>query len=216
MGRLYLAAGMAVLLVPILLASFLVDITKRKAIVAVALVVLVGGYFVVDNSDEFQEFYWRWSLPAFPPDETAFIAVANELRALRVDPATDARHEAALRQVEARFCALPVEADNWVGQVGQMFLTSSGDGASLAISIWPYLVVRTALFPDDTETLIRAASPVFPQVSGLRQGDVVRFSGRIVGRAGACPNDLPIAPNERLLDPEFIVRLAAVAKEAAY
>jgi hypothetical protein len=198
---------------PLLLVALVSYLRARRAILLLAAAILAGGYYVVDSSDAFQTRYWRWTLPAFPPDETAFIVAGDELHALRVEPLTQAGRAAVLCQAEARLCALPVVARNWVGRVEQTMLTGSGDGASLVVRIWPNLSVRTALFPDNSGTLIRAGSPVFDQVAGLRAGDVVRFSGTIVGHAGACPGDSPIDRNEELRDPEFLFRFVDVAED---
>ena len=211
MGVFIFLGIMGTLLVPTLLSTMIADLTLWRVILLLAVVMLVGGYFFVDNSAAVQRFYWKWTLPPFPPDETSFIAVAGELRALRVESATRTDGDAALRQTEAKLCALPDVADNWVGRVEQVYLVNSGEGASLTIGIWPHLVVRTAFFPDSTGTLIRPGSPAFAEVTGLRQGDVVRFSGSIVGHAGACPRDPPMDQNEKLRDPEFLLRFAHVA-----
>jgi hypothetical protein len=216
MGVLLIAGILGAILLPALLATLIADLTMWKVVGLVAVAMLVGGYFFVDDSDAFQTFYYRWTLPAFPPEETAFIAVADELRTLRAESASQADRDAALRQTEAKLCALPDAVDNWVGKVEQMYRVSRGESASLTIGIWPHLIVRTAFFPDSTGTLIRAGSPDFALVSGLRQGDVVRFSGRIIDHSGACPGDPPIDQNEKLRDPEFLFRFANVARQAAH
>jgi hypothetical protein len=216
MGVLLVAGILGVILLPALLATLIADLTLWKIVGLVALAMLVGGYFFVEDSDAFQTLYYRWTLSPFPPDETAFIAVADELRALRAESATRTDRDVALRQAEAKLCALPAFVDNWVGKVEQMYLVSRGESASLTIGIQPHLIVRTAFFPDSTGTLIRAGSPDFPLVSGLRQGDAVRFSGRIIGHAGACPGDPPIDQNEKQRDPEFLLRFANVARQAAH
>jgi hypothetical protein len=207
---------MLTLLVPSLLISLVADLTWWKITLLVAVVLLVGGYFFVSDSETFQTLYWRWAVPAVPRDETAFIGVADELRALRAEAASSTDQQVALRQTDARLCALPTDVDNWVGRVEQRYSLSTGEGASLTIGIWPRLVVRTALFADNTGTLIRAGTPLFATVSDLRTGDVVRFSGHIVGHDGACPDDPAIAPNEKLRDPEFLLRFEKVTKEAAH
>ena len=136
----------------------------------------------------------------------------RQLRVLRVAAATSPGHDAALREAEARLCALPAVVNNWAGRVEQRYSVSSGEGASLAIGISPHLVLRTAFFQDSTGTLIHQGTPLFVQVNELEQGDVVRFSGSFVGHAGVCPDDPPTEENEKLRDPEFIVRFNQVAK----
>ncbi|HEY3846110.1 MAG TPA: hypothetical protein VGL95_03225 [Acetobacteraceae bacterium] len=201
---------------PALLATLIADLTLWKIIGLVAVAILIGGFVVVEDSDAFQTLYYRWTLPPLPPDETAFIAVADELRKLRAESAPRADRDAALHQTEAKLCALPAVVDNWVGKVEQMYRVSRGESASLTIGIWPHLIVRTAFFPDSTGTLIRTGSPDFALVSSLRQGDVVRFSGRIIGHAGACPGDPPIDQNEKLRDPEFLLRFENVTRQAGH
>jgi hypothetical protein len=216
MGVILLLGGMLALFLPALLVTLVADLSVWKSLLLVALAMLVGGYFFVANNDAAQALYWRWTLPAFPPDETEFVTVAGKLRALRAEAATSGGDAAALHQTEARLCALPAAAENWVGKVEQTYLISTGEGASLTLGIWPHLAVRTALVPDRTDTVIHAGSPVFSHVTDLQQGDVVRFSGRIMGHAGACPDDPPTEPDEKLRDPEFLIRFTAVAKEAQH
>jgi hypothetical protein len=210
MAALFFLEIMGAIFGPILLASMIADLTQWKIIMLVSVVILIALYFAIGNSDTYQTLRWRWSMPPLPPAETAFIGVADDLRGARVAAAADARKDAALQQTQSRLCALPNVVDNWVGRVEQRFLVNSRDGASLTIGIWPHLVVRTAFFPDSTGTLIRPGSPLFAQVNELRQGDLVRFSGRIVGHEGACPDDPPVDPNEKLRDPEFLLRFAQV------
>lgn len=212
MALIFLAGFLGSLFLPVLLASMIADLTPIKVITLLTLTTLIGGYFIVGNSDTFQALYWRWTLPSFPPDETAFAGAAEELQALRLAPAANTGHDAALREAEARLCALPTVVDNWAGRVEQRYQISSGEGASLTIGIAPHLVVRTAFVPDDTGTLIRAGTPLFAQANELEQGDYVRFSGRLVGHAGACPNDPATDQYEKLRDPEFLLRFTQVAK----
>lgn len=213
MGVIMFAAIILGMLGPVLLASLIADMTWLRAGVLAVLGLLVACYFVVGNSETFQGLYWKWTLPASPAAEAAFVAAASELYAQRLE--SGAGNTTELRQAEARLCALPDVADNWVGRVTQVFLNNSGAGASLTVAFWPHIFVRTAFFPDSTGTLIREGTPLFAQVKDLQPGDVVRFSGRIVGHAGACPGDPPVDRNEELRDPEFLFNFARVAREHA-
>jgi hypothetical protein len=193
-----------------LAAAMIADLTWRQVVVLSTAAMLLAGYIVVRNSDTFQTMYWRWTMPEAPASETAFITAAEKLHALRVRDPGGSNDLAALRQAEATLCALPSTVAGWNGRVEQAYLTDSNQGESLAVAIWPHIVVRTALFPDATGTLIPADTPAFGQVHGLRPGDAVRFDGRIVGHAGACPGDPPINRNEKLRDPEFLLAFSKV------
>lgn len=217
MAAIVLLCGfLGAILIPILLASMIADLTPTKVIALLTVSLLIGGYFIVRDSDTFQTLYWKWTLPSFPPDETTFAGIADELRVLRAAAATSPGHDAALRRVEARLCALPLVINNWAGRVEQRYLISTGEGATLTIGITPHLVFRTAFFPDHTGTLINAGTPLFAPVSELKQGDHVRFSATLLGHDGACPDDPPTDANEKLRDPEFLVRFTQVAKATGH
>ncbi len=207
---------MAAVLLPVLAAGIIADLTRWKAIATLLVVLAIGGYFYLDSNDAFQMLYWRWTTPAMPPAEATFVAAANEMRVLRDDSGRGPDQVAALRQAESKVCALPADADNWVGRVTRKYLTGAGDAAALAIGIAPNIAVRTSNFNDTSGTLIRTRSPLFAQVSSLGQDDVVQFSGKIVGHAGACPNDPPIGENDKILGPEFLLHFDQVAKVAGH
>jgi len=196
------------IILPVLLASMIADLTRLQLILLVVAAALVCAYFVIDDSEAFQRQYWRWTQPTPPADESAFIAAADDLRRQRADAGGAITDK--LRQSETRLCALPTVASNWVGQVNQIYQSNSGHEASLAVEIWPHLLVRTALFADSSDTLIRAPSPVLAAAAALHPGDLVRFDGRVVGRAGACPGDPPVDRNERLRDPEFLFNFTRI------
>lgn len=199
----------------VLLAAMIADMTWRKVIVLGTAMVLIAGYFVVRDSEAFQVAYWKWGLPTVPPDEATFIAAARDVRALRLQPPATPGDAAALHHAESRLCALPADVRNWVGRVDGHYLDNAGDGMTLEVTIWPHVVIRTALFPDASGTLISAGSPMFAVAKALKGDDVVRFSGHLAGRAGACPND-PVDPNEMLSDPEFLFAFSKVEKPAGY
>jgi len=192
------------MLAPPLIGAMLADLTRLQVILLSAVGSLIAGYFVVTNMESFQTAYWRWTMPATPAAERQFIAAAEAMHALRLQAVTDAGDRAALRQAEAKLCALPTDVSGWTGRLEQKYLDDAGQHEMLAVAIWPHLMVRTALFPDATRTMIRAGTPIFTQTETLAPGASVRFNGRIVGHAGACPGDPPTDPNEKLRDPELL------------
>ncbi|HUN42452.1 MAG TPA: hypothetical protein VMU81_19340 [Acetobacteraceae bacterium] len=210
-GAVFLAIAVAGILGPVLFASIIADLTRWQITLLAAVACLAVGYFVVDHSDIFHRLYWQWTEPTPPADEATFIAAANDLRRQRAE--SDGATTDRLRQAEARICALPADAANWVGRVAEMYLTA-GQQASLQVEIWPGLIVRTAFFAEPTGTLIRASSPVFSTVSELHDRDNIIFSGHIVGHDGACLGDPPVNRNEKLRDPEFLFFFTKVKKTA--
>ena len=204
MGVIILAAIFLGLIGLPLVAAMIADLTWPQVVVLSTAAILLAVYIVVRNSDTFQTAYWRWTMPEPPASETVFITAAEKLHALRVRNPGGANDLAALRPAEATLSALPITVAGWTGRIEQKYLADSNQGESLAVAIWPHVIVRTALFPDATGTLIPAGTPAFSQVHGLQPGAAVRFDGRIVGHAGACPGDPPIDRNEKLRDPEFL------------
>jgi hypothetical protein len=211
MGVVIIGLVGALLVIPGALIAIIADFTWRGGLLLAAAALLAGGYYFIAYSETFHSLYWQWALATAPPDEKAFIAAAEQLQALRLEPASTTSNALALGQAESRLCALPTNVDDWVGRVTQVYENSSSGGTVLTVSIWPHLVVRTAFYPDQTGTLINAGSPVFAQASNLRQRDVVRFSGRIIGHDGACPGDPQVDRNEMLRDPEFLFVFTQVA-----
>jgi hypothetical protein len=214
MGPLILVGVMMGMLIPVVVSAALADLTMRKVLVIIAVLLLTTSGLTIYNTTVFQELYWSWGLPPVPVDEAAFVTMADQLHAARIAPAGDQAAGGALQQVAARLCAAPNQVTGWVGRVEHMYPSANGDHASLAIRIAIHVVVRTALFPDTTDTVVRSGTPLFATVSELREGEVVRFAGDLVGHTGACPGDPPTDPNEALRDPEFLFRFASVTPVA--
>jgi len=210
-GIVFLAVAVSGILGPVLFASLIADLTRRQIILLTTAACLVVGYFVAENSEIFDRLYWQWTVPAAPPAETAFIAAAENLHARRVAYADGKTSLPEVHRAETAICALPTAAVNWVGRITQKYLSDTGRSESLSVAIHPHVIVRTALFPDESHTLIPVDSHVFAGISHLESGDVVRFDGRIVGHAGACPGDPPIDNADKLRDPEFLFAFSQVS-----
>lgn len=214
MAPLIIVGALLGILVPVLLASVIADLTRRKIIALIVLVAVGGSAIAIWSSDAFQRRYWHWMLPKMPAAQSDFIALAQRLRDLREH--TDARTiSPPLREVESELCALPVNVEDWVGRVAHVYQNASGDAASVAIQIAPHLTLSTALFAGPSGTLIKTTSPLFATVRQLQERQIVRFGGTLVGHAGACPDEPPINPNERQRDPEFLFRFRLIAPDGA-
>ena len=214
MAPLIIVGALLGILVPVLLASAVADLTKRKVIGLIVLVAVGGSAVWVWESDPFQRQYWRWRLPQMPTDEANFVADAERMRDLRVAQSRSTGPQSALQEVESRLCAISPTAHDWVGRVARMYPSSSGDEASLAIRVSPKVILRTALFAGPTATLIPAGSPLFETVKNLTEDQVVHFSGSFVDRLGACPGETPPNQNEKQRDPEFLFRFTRVVSDA--
>ena len=191
---------------PPLLVAIIADMTRARLTLLVSLTVAVVGYFLITNTATFQALDWKWTLPAPPAAETAFIAAADKLHTLRLNHASGA----VLHDAKARLCAQTAVASGWVGRVVEKYLDDAGNAATLAVIIWPHVTLRTAWFPDDTNTLVRAGSPLFVTVDHLHGGETVRFSGRIMGHDGACHPDPPANRDALTRDPEFLFTFSRV------
>jgi hypothetical protein len=207
---------MSLIFLPMLLATMIADLTWWKAFALTVVAVAIAGYVVIGRSETFQSLYWHWTMPTAPASEAAFVSAAEALRNARADFAGGGHDRARLHQAEQRLCALPSQADDWSGKVAQMFLTAAGDGASLAVAVAPHLVLHTALFRDNSGTLIAGDAPLFAKARTLREGDILRFSGVILGHDGACPGDPPVSRNEVLRDPDFLFRFARIQAPVAH
>lgn len=201
---LVLSGAFLFILLPPLIGVLIADLTWGQVAALACAGLLIGGYFTVRDSDAFQSYEWRWTVPPPPPAEAAFIAAAEKLHAVRLAYAKGKAGAPALHQAEAAICRLPPAAKHWVGRITQTYTTDSGRSVSLSVAIRPHVLVRTAFFPDDTHTLIPVHTQPFTALQAAKPGQVVRFDGRVVGHAGACPGEPPIAAVDKLRNPEFL------------
>lgn len=206
MGRLYLIAGLVVLLTPFLLASLLADLTKKQAVMFAILALCGVGIFAFYNTDTFDDLMRRWRLPPMPLDEKQFVSAVSRIRSNAAED-QDGRHLEVLRDA---LCRTPLQVTGWVGEVINAFGSSSKKEKPMLVKISPHITVRTSFLGDPTNTLIAAESDLFKVVSSLSPGDPVRFSGSFVTDSGSC--DRRHNAEDALQDPNFVFLFSEISR----
>jgi hypothetical protein len=206
MARLYLAGLLALILLPILFAGAIADLTRKQAVILAVLGVLGGGMIAFYNTEAYSDLLWRWRAPAMPDDERQFVSAVSELRA-NATGLQDARRLEVLRE---ELCKTPADASDWIGLVANSFNSPSGKKRIVQMKISPHIIVRTAFADDQTDTLIAEGSKLYPVAAGVSPGDPVRFSGRFVSDAGSCSKSEN--PEEALEEPNFVLRFSDMRK----
>jgi hypothetical protein len=207
MGRLYFAAALFMLLVPFLLLSLFSSLrTRKQAILFGCAVIVVVGAVAFSFSEAADRLLWNWGAPPAPPDQSRFVAAATRVREQAAEDVDAPR----LERLRTDLCRTPDAIADWTGKIVQVFDTPSNRRKVVSIGIAPFLVLRTSLFDDATDTLISEGSELFRLTSALSPGDPVRFSGRFVAGAGACDPGQNAA--DALREPNFIVRFSAISR----
>jgi hypothetical protein len=206
MGRLYLVAGMVVLLTPFLLASLLADLTKRQAMIFAILALCGVGIFVFYNTDTFDDLMRRWRLPHMPSDERQFVSAIARIRSNAAED-ENGRHLEVLR---AALCRTPLQVTGWVGEVVNAFDSSSKKEKVMLVKISPHITIRTSFSGDPTNTAIAAGSDLFKVASSLSSGDPVSFSGSFVTDSGSCDRRHNV--EDALQDPNFVFLFSEIRR----
>ena len=107
-----------------------------------------------------------------------------------------------------------LEVNDWVGKVVDVNSNSDGLGV-LQIEIAPDVSVQTwnnALSDIRDKTLIQPDSPLFQAASGLKRGQLIKFSGRFVRDDESGLGEQSLSLRGKLEEPEFTFKFASVTK----
>ncbi len=102
----------------------------------------------------------------------------------------------------------------WVGQVTTRSTNNEGRGV-LVVSIGPNVSVKTwnnSLSDIGDKTLIEPGSAVFNAMGSLRNGDWVRFSGRLFSDSTDCVREPSMTIRGTMTSPEFIFRFDSIQR----
>ncbi len=108
-----------------------------------------------------------------------------------------------------------VRATNWVGTVLTLSSNSAGKGV-FAVKIAEGISLETTNNEfsesiDDLKTLIEPNSPVYSQVSSLRDGQTVVFSGMFEPSDDDCLHEESLTQEGSMTSPAFLFRFEAVS-----
>jgi hypothetical protein len=158
MGALVLVVAFLPIVGAFTVASFLSDLTFRRAAIIGAVVVSAVGWYLVRGSDWYRQETWQAAAGPMPPDEAAFTAT----------PSPAAR---------AFACGIQPSPVDWTGVIDSLYLSAAEDAAILNVRIGPTLVVRSPTdFSLNNKVLVPMADGPALTLTGLAVGDRVRFS----------------------------------------
>ncbi|WP_252353884.1 peptidoglycan-binding protein [Acetobacter sp. P5B1] len=148
--------------------------------------------------------------------EDDLILIVDEGRQEYENGQNDFQKGAARPRRASKICSLirSPQINNWVGTVEELSSNSSGYGV-LKIRISPHATVGTSnnSFSDslgEQRTLIAPSDPVFSQVSNLRDGQRVIFSGRFSTSQDDCLDETSVTQSGSMEDPDFEMRFTNV------
>jgi hypothetical protein len=101
---------------------------------------------------------------------------------------------------------------NWTGVVENIGAASEGE-AYLTVRIAEDVTLETwnnSLSDYADETLISRKSPIYKVVLSLKEGQIVKFSGKFVPADGACLDTMNITEYFAINSPEFVFRFSKI------
>ena len=190
MGRLVIVAILMAIIMVVVISAASSDLIhhvanlsrKGKLLLAAGLCLIAwGGWFYYNNG--FDYLLWLYNVPTRPADERAFVAATE--RALHAwsaeqDPAARDR----MCRDQPRAPAEAEEVSHWAGTVSTVY--QLGTRAVLVVRIGRHTDLRTSFNDAAGAVLIDRGTSAFEQVAGLRSGDPVRVSGRLMPGADRC------------------------------
>jgi hypothetical protein len=195
MGRLYLAVGLAIVLMVALIsfassgvANRITDLSGKGKLFLVGLLCLAlwAGWFYYEGGVD--HLLWLHNVPARPVGEREFVSLTE--RALQAWSAEqDPRERDRKCLVQTREIAeAAAQVTHWTGTVSTVY--QLGSKAVLVVKIGRYTYVRTSYNIAADAILIDRGTSAFDHTAGLETGDPVRFSGAQAIDAERCIFDL--------------------------
>jgi hypothetical protein len=135
MARLYIAALFALILVPILMAHTIADLTRKQVVILAILGLLGGGAIAFYNTETYSDLLWRWRAWPMPDDERRFVSAVSELR----EDATGLQDRRRLEVLREELCKTPADASGWTGLVANSFNSPSGKKRIVQVKISPHI-----------------------------------------------------------------------------
>ena len=172
MGRLYLIIPLATLIIIVAL-SGISGMRRGELLVSCAVLAVVTIGTGVWYFSPFEWWSWRQLTTTMPDGERQFLQFLETAKA-RNNPAANPAAQSSPGQ--ARVCGFPGIATNWEGKVGWIYLLL-GDNLALSVKIAPQVIARSSDGFNASGSSIKPGAPIYGQAKGLKEGDIVRFSG---------------------------------------
>jgi hypothetical protein len=140
-----------------------------------------------------------------PAEETALIAASQRAQKIR-SSGNELRYAGARSNRAKEICAAmrPGSVQNWIGTVRSLSTNNAGHGY-VGIDIGPEIELRVINAFAPSSAQFQASLP-------LREGDLVKFSGRFFPSDEDCLEERSMTLSGSLRNPEFRFELSEVAK----
>jgi hypothetical protein len=151
-----------------------------------------------------------------PQDQHTFIQIVEGARDNYLAADTDFKKGATRPARSTLLCRSRQNytVSNWVGEV--VGLTTNGDGKGvIGVRISDHITLKTwnnSLSDVADETLIEPNSSLFTQLGDLKNGDQVRFTGRLFLSNVDCFKESSMTLSGSMRDPDFIIRFTDIEK----
>lgn len=153
--------------------------------------------------------------PAQIDKEKALIDIVDQAREKYQEAENDmARGGVRAWRKDAICQALPTfRVENWKGKIYNLSSNSDGKGV-VTITIGPDIYVETynnALSDIANHTLIDPESEVFKELSSMKEGDEVIFSGTFIPSNVDCIEEMSLTQEGSIAEPEFLFRFSSIS-----
>jgi hypothetical protein len=151
-----------------------------------------------------------------PAAERDFVALIERYAAAYKAASNDMARGALRPQRAAAICSLQLgRVSGWLGKVSTLSSNNEGKGV-LAVQIADDITVGTTnnAFSDGVasiSTLIPVGTAVQAAAMALKEGELVRFSGRFGNNPSDCLEEISITVRGAMTDPEFLFQFSAVS-----
>ena len=151
-----------------------------------------------------------------PGDEEKFIKANVDARAAYRAASNDMAKGGTRAGRKSDICSAlsGFSIQNWVGTISTLDSNSDGKGV-LSIEVADDVRLKTwnnSLSDIGDNTLIDPSSPLFAEVSSLKKGDLVEFSGAFIQNDTDCVKETSMGLRGSMTDPEWLFRFSAVRK----
>lgn len=150
-----------------------------------------------------------------PENQSLFVGVVELARDKYLSGSNDLAKGSARISRKEELCAVVGTSTEgeWVGVVET--LSTNGDGLGvLSVKIAPHITVSTwnnSLSDVGSDTLIAPSSQVYKIALGLKEGDLVRFSGTFFPSNNDCISEQSVTLEGSMEDPEFTIKFESLS-----
>jgi hypothetical protein len=150
-----------------------------------------------------------------PSDQTAFLQAVTDGQVTAGEADNDMKRGSALSKRDKALCNIvgSGKVKGWTGTISSLDANSDGLGVvALEVGDDIHMSTWNNAFSDiSDETLIQPGG-LFDDFLSMEEGQLVKFSGKLMGSGDSCVNDSRLTLDGKLSDPDFIFKFSSVKK----